>query len=129
MQVLANLSLNNEAGVAKTFSALAPQNGVQPTEWAEKTYTQSSFWKRLKYRISPASATRTSDKVYLSLVVPKVNSIGGVETLAGVIAIETVVTIPQVMTDADVVDATAFHRNALSAALVKAAINAREGIL
>lgn len=119
MAANANIVVNNNAAVAKTF--VMEQTGQTPgyRSWAEKSLGVFSQFPRLFTKVSMASANRTTNRQDFGTTVPVVRPVNSVSTVIGNIRIVTQLVAPVDATDTEVKDAFSFHRNGLSNALIQ----------
>lgn len=119
MSANANIVVNNNAAVAKTF--VMEQTGQVPgyRSWAEKSLAVYAQFSRLWTKVSMATAARTTNRQDFGTVVPVVRTVSGVSATVGSIRITTQMVVPVDATDTEVKDAFSFHRNGLSNALIQ----------
>lgn len=121
-QVSGSLSINNGAGtpVAKTFAPerVAPENSV----FTERSAASSAGFYRLTVGFSAANSQRPTNRVDLSLSLPVLQTVNGVNSVAYTGLFKGYFVIPDTMTAAERADLHAFVANALDVAIVKAVI-------
>lgn len=121
-QVTGALTINNGAAtpVAKSF---APEQ-VAPSlsTFTERTATSSAGFVRLGVGLSPAKSGRPTNRVDVTLDMPVLQTINGVNTVAYVGRFKGYFVIPDTMTAAERADLAAYVANALDVTAVRAVI-------
>lgn len=114
----ANVVINNDAAVAKTFTPVV----VSSEQVVFEDLTASTVAQRNRLVTRPGRYTRTrpTNKPSFGVELPVVRSINGVSTVIGMIRINADAIYPIDATSAEIKDAYAFFSNGLSNALLKA---------
>lgn len=114
----ANVVINNDAAVAKTFTPVV----VSSDQVVFEDLTASTVAQRNRLVTRPGRYTRTrpTNKPSFGVELPVVRSINGVSTVIGMIRINADAIYPIDATSAEIKDAYAFFSNGLSNALLKA---------
>jgi hypothetical protein len=120
----ANVVINNDAAVAKTFTPVVVSG--ETVIWEDLTATTVSQRNRLVSRPGRYTKTRPTDKPFFGVELPVVRSINGVNTVVGTIRINGDAIYPIDATVTEVKDAFAFYTNALANTIVKAQFRDRD---
>ena len=120
----ANVVINNDAAVAKTFTPVVVSG--ETVIWEDLTATTVSQRNRLVTRPGRYTKTRPTDKPFFGVELPVVRSINGVNTVVGTIRINGDAIYPIDATATEVKDAFAFFKNGLSNAILLAQFRDRD---
>lgn len=106
--------------VARSF---APER-VSPdlSTFCERTASTSNGFKRLSVSFSPATTKRSTNRTVVSLALPVVESVSGVNQVTRTLRFEGTFIVPDNATAAERADLRAFAANALDNALIEAVI-------
>jgi hypothetical protein len=114
----ANVVINNDAAVAKTFTPAVVSG--ETVIWEDLTATTVQQRNRLVTRPGRFTKTRPTNKPFFGIELPVVRSINGVSTVVGMIRINTEAIYPTDATSTEIKDAYAFYLNGAANAIIKA---------
>lgn len=121
-QVSGAISILNGAAtpVAKSFAPerVAPELSI----FTERSAAVSAGFPRLSIGFSAATAQRSTSRVDISLDLPVLQNVGGVNSVAYVGRFKGYFVVPDVMTAAERADLAAFVANALDATSIRAVV-------
>lgn len=120
----ANVVLNDDAAVAKTFTPVVVSG--ETVIWEDLTAATVQQRNRLVTRPGRYTKTRLTDKPFYGVEVPVIRSISGVNTVIGTIRINGDAIYPIDATNVEVKDAFAFFVNGLGDAIIKAQFRDRD---
>lgn len=120
----ANVVVNNDAAVAKTFTPVVVSG--ETVIWEDLTASTVSQRNRLVTRPGRYTKTRATDKPFYGVELPVVRSINGVNTVIGTIRINSDAIYPIDATATEVKDAWAFFFNGHNNAIIKAQFRDRD---
>lgn len=114
----ANVVINNDAAVAKTFTPVV----VSGENVIFEDLTASTVQSRNRIVTRPGRFTRTrpTNKPFIGVEIPVVRSINGVNTVVGTIRINGEAVYPIDATSSEIKDAFAFFYNGMNHSLLKA---------
>lgn len=113
----ANIVINNDAAVAKTFTpVLVTGEGVT---WEDLTAATVAQRNRLVTRPGRYTKTRPTNKPFFGVELPVVRTINTVATVVGTIRINAEAIYPIDATATEIKDAYAFFKNGLVNALIQ----------
>lgn len=113
----ANIVINNDAAVAKTFTpVLVSSEGVT---WEDLTAATVAMRNRLVTRPGRYTKTRPTNKPFFGVELPVIRSINTVNTVVGTIRINCEAIYPIDATSTEIRDAYAFLKNGLANALIQ----------
>lgn len=121
-QVTGSISINNGAAtpVAKSFAP--EQVGPALSTFTERSAASSVGFLRAGVGLSPASSKRATNRVDVSLDMPVMQSVSGVNSVAYRGLFKGYFVIPDQMTAGERADLHAFATNFLTAAIIKAVV-------
>jgi hypothetical protein len=114
----ANVVVNNDAAVAKTFTPVIV--GSEQVVFEDLTASTVSQRNRFVTRPGRYTKTRPTNKPMFGVEIPVVRSINGVSTVVGTIRINADAIYPIDATTSEIKDAYAFFYNGLNNAIIKA---------
>lgn len=114
----ANVVINNDAAVAKTFTPVVVSG--ETVIFEDLTATTVAQRNRLVTRPGRYTKNRNTNRPSLAVECPVVRSINGVNTVVGTIRINGEAIYPIDATTAEIKDSYAFFVNATANALIKA---------
>lgn len=121
-QVTGALSINNGAAtpIAKSFApeAISPGHST----FTERSAASSAGFIRLSIGTSMASAKRATNRIDVSLAMPVVEIVNGVNTVTRIGRFVGYFVVPDTMTSAERADLAAYVANALDNAQIRAVI-------
>jgi hypothetical protein len=120
----ANVVINNDAAVAKTFTPVVVSG--ETVIWEDLTAATVQQRNRLVTRPGRFTKTRLTDKPSYSVELPVVRSINTVNTVVGTIRINGDAIYPVDATATEVKDAFAFFVNGLANTIIKAQFRDRD---
>lgn len=127
MAQAADITINDGLAtpVARVFKCV--KASPELTVWKDRRKAKMNYWPEVSLSADLPNSKATVRKDEVRTSVPVVDAISGLVT--GVIRLRTAADIPLVALQADIDDAYAFHLNAQSNALVKAAIKDLDPII
>jgi hypothetical protein len=114
----ANVVLNNDAAVAKTFTPVVVSG--ETVIWEDLTAATVQQRNRLVTRPGRYTKTRPTNKPFFGVELPVVRSINGVNTVVGTIRFNMEAIYPIDATTSEIQDAYAFAQNGMANAILKA---------
>lgn len=123
MPSAANLTINNAAAVAKTFTLLAPAPGYGvPAEWALKEGLTSVAYPTISLAASKTSnrSRKTATKVRVPAVYVSVAT--GLPVVNSVFEVNIAASVPDDFPESQKDDAVAYAKNAFAHALIMACV-------
>lgn len=119
-QVTGALTIADGAAANKTFAPLQVSPGM--SQFAEKTAGMFAGFYLLDILYSPASSSRSTNRVDVNLKMPIMQTVDGISSVATTGLFKGYFVIPDTWTSAQRKDLRAYVANALDVAIVKAVI-------
>jgi hypothetical protein len=114
----ANVVINNDAAVAKTFTPVIVSS--EKVVWEDLTAATVAQRNRLVTTPGRYTTTRPTNKPTYNVELPVIRSINGVNTVVGTIRVMASAVYPTDATATEVKDAVAFFKNGLANAIIQA---------